>query len=140
MDLNTVHHIDPDIVLAVPAETLSPNLPVLILSSIIQYSLMMDMTMMGTFNRVSSLFRELTLPFLPSIYIRDSLVESLNIEKDNDYRISISKLYKAAGRNSGLAVKIRELFSQNAKWFTAWIVIQHMSSGWYRITDIFWTK
>ena len=140
MDLNTVHRIDPDIVPAVPAETLSPNLPVLVLSTIIQCGLLMDMTMLGTFNRVTSLFRELTLPFLPSIYIRASLVESLNIERDDDYRISISRLYKAAGRNSGLVIKIRELFSQNTKWFTTWIVIWHMSSGWYLISDIFWKK
>lgn len=38
------------IVPAVAAETLSPNLPVLVLSSVIQYCLLMDTTMLGTFN------------------------------------------------------------------------------------------
>ncbi len=138
-----VPHGDPDIVPSVSDDThlvVSPDLPLLVVSSIIQYCLLMDVMMLGTFNRVSNLFRELTLPFLPRIYIRDSLVEYLNIETDEDCCINISRLYKAAGRNSGLASNIRQLFSQNARWFTAWIVIRHISAGWYHITDIYWKK
>ena len=151
-DLHTVRYTDPDTVPSAcptvpkhifPADPdfiASPNLPLIVLSTIIQYCLLMDMTMLGTFNRVSNLFRELTLPFLPKKIMRDSLVECLNIVTDEDCSISICRLYKAAGRNSGLASNIRQLFSQNARWITAWIVIRHISFGWFQIKDIHWKK
>ena len=151
-DLHTVRYTDPDTVPSAcptvpkhifPADPdfiASPNLPLIVLSTIIQYCLLMDMTMLGTFNRVSNLFRELTLPFLPKKIMRDSLVECLNIVTDEDCSISICRLYKAAGRNNGLASNIRQLFSQYARWITAWIVIRHISFGWFHIKDIHWKK
>ena len=151
-DLHTVRYTDPDTVPSAcptvpkhifhadPDFIASPNLPLIVLSTIIQYCLLMDMTMLGTFNRVSNLFRELTLPFLPKRIIRDSLVECLNIVTDEDCSISICRLYKAAGRNNGLASNIRQLFSQYARWITAWIVIRHISFGWFHIKDIHWKK
>lgn len=86
----------------------SPNLPLLVVSSIIQYCLLMDMTMLGTLSRVSNSFRELTLPFLPRIHICDTLVVCLNTETDEDCSINVSRLYEAAGRNSGLASSINQ--------------------------------
>lgn len=48
-------------------------LPSVILSRIIEFSLKQDMSMLGTFNQVSLLFRELSAPFHPNLYIREAL-------------------------------------------------------------------
>ena len=96
--------------------------------------------MIGTFNRVSIIFRQLTSSFLPQIYVNDGLVDDLNLKKDEDCCISISRLYRGAGRNSGLAVKIKELFGKNSKWMSGWIIMRHLSHGWFQIKDFFFKK
>lgn len=85
--------------------------------------------MLGVFNRVSKLFQDLTLQFLPQIFIRESFAESLQLEHDHDNVISIMRLYKLAGRGSGLSLRLKELFGKNSKWMRAWVVLRHMAYG-----------
>ena len=117
-----------------------PYLPVEILKEIIKLTLDMDVTMFGTFNRVSSLFREVSKPYLPTIYIRDSVAQTLGLDNKGDFCISIMKIYKSCGRSSGLALRIKDLFGQNPRWMRAWVVLRHIAFGHYKVIHIFWKK
>ena len=108
------------------------------MSMIIRLTLNLDMSMIGTFNRVSPQFRELTGRHLPSIYIRPLLSEHLDLSQNHDTDISVMKVYKAAGRNSGLAQRIKELFAKNKKWMKAWMTLKCFTLGHYRVKDLFW--
>ncbi|KAL7396332.1 hypothetical protein ABVT39_004371 [Epinephelus coioides] len=94
-------------------------LPPEVLSRIIEFALIQDMSMLGTFNQVSRSFQALSAAFYPNLYIRETLEESLELDKENDFTISIMKLYKAAGRSSGLSARIRELFGKHSQWMKA---------------------
>ena len=96
------------------------------------------MAMLGAFNRVSHLFRQLCTMFHPRIYIRDDLAESLALE--GDISISVMKLYKAAGRSSGLSTRLKGLLCKNSQWMKAWIILSHVGFGMYKIKDIYWKK
>ena len=98
------------------------------------------MSMLGTFNRVSLLFRELSISFNSNLYIREALAENLELDKEDDFSISVMKLYKAAGRNSGLSTRIKELFSKDNWWMKAWVVLTHIAFGQYKVKDIYWKK
>ncbi|MGH0120290.1 UNVERIFIED_CONTAM: hypothetical protein FKN15_060698 [Acipenser sinensis] len=113
-------------------------LPSEILSKIIELSLNLDISMLGTFNRVSLLFRELSRPYHPNLYIREALAESLELDKENDCSISVMKLYKAAGRSSGLSTRIKELFGKDKRWMRAWILLSHIAFRQYKVKDIYW--
>ena len=117
-----------------------PNLPTELLSHVIQLTLDADMSVFGIFNRVSKIFQDLTLQFLPQIFIRESFAESLQLEHDHDKVISIMRLYKLAGRGSGLSLRLKELFGKNSKWMRAWVVLRHVTNGHFTIKDIFWKK
>lgn len=93
--------------------------------------------MIGAFNRVSPLFRELTGRHLPRIYIRDALSQNLDIGTNHDNVISVMKLYKTAGQNSGLARCIKELLSNNRNWMRAWMILRHIIFGQYEVKDFF---
>ena len=113
-------------------------LPPEILSRIITFSLNKDMAMLGTFNQVSLLFHELSAPFHPNLYIREGLAESLELDKEDDCSISIMKLYKAAGWNSGLSLRIKQLFGKDSRWMKAWILLSNVAFGQYKVKDIYW--
>ncbi|MGH0140710.1 UNVERIFIED_CONTAM: hypothetical protein FKN15_071891 [Acipenser sinensis] len=113
-------------------------LPSEILSKIIELSLNLDMSMLGTFNRVSLFFRELSRPYHPNLYIREALAESLELDKENGCSISVMKLYKAAGHSSGLSTRIKELFGKDKRWMRAWILLSHIAFGQYKVKDIYW--
>ncbi|XP_049926648.1 uncharacterized protein LOC126406426 [Epinephelus moara] len=89
-------------------------LPPEVLSRIIEFALIQDMSMLGTFNQVSRSFQALLAAFYPNLYIRETLEESLELDKENDFTISIMKLYKAAGRSSGLSARIRSCLANIA--------------------------
>ena len=118
----------------------SPTLPREIISVIIRCTLDLDMSMIGRFNRVSPLFRELTERHLPWIYIRPSLSDQLNIGQSHnaDTDVSVMRLYRAAGRSSGLAQQIRDLFSKNNRWTRAWMTLTYLAYGRYKVKDFFW--
>lgn len=115
-----------------------PTLPTELLSCIVKFTLEADMTMLGVFNRVSYLFGKLASQFHPQIYIRETLAESLDLNNSNDNSISLMWLYKSAGYNSGLAMRLKELFKKNKKWIQAWVVLKSVGHGQYKITDIYW--
>lgn len=117
-----------------------PVLPTELLSLIVQLTLESDMAMLGVFNRVSHLFKKLAEPFLPKIYLREALGKTLELDYDNDNSISMLKLYKSAGRASGVAIRLKELFCKNSKWMMAWLQLKHISHGQFKIKDIFWKK
>ena len=119
---------------------LSPALPTEVLSMIITCFLNQVMSMLGMFNRVSVLFRDLAAPFHPHIYIRETLAENLELDKNNNCSISVMKLSKAAGRGSGLSTRLKELFSKDSRWMKALIMLSHVAFGQYKIKDIYWKK
>lgn len=75
--------------------------------------------MLGLFNRVSALFCDRAATFHHQVYIRESLAEDLELDKRNDCSIRILKLYKAAGRGSGLSKRLKELFGKDSRWMQA---------------------
>lgn len=111
-----------------------PYLPPEILQKIIGITLRMDMTMLESFNRVSKLFRDLSRPFHPMISINDSVAEDLEIES-NPVHISIGKIYKVAGRGSGLVLRLAHLFSSKKNWMKACLVLRHTGYGRYLVQD-----
>lgn len=120
-----------------PADTI-PVLPDEMFSMIIQHTLNMDMSMIGTFNRVCILFRELTARHLPRMYIRPQLADHLKISQQDDTDTSVMKVYKACGRGSGLAQQIKQLFSANKGCMRAWMTLSHLSFGHYKVKDLYW--
>lgn len=78
------------------SEETTPTLPKEILSLIIKYTLNLDMSMIGAFNRVSPLFRELTGRHLLRIYMRDALSQNLDIATNHDNVISVMTLFRPA--------------------------------------------
>lgn len=39
------------------------------------------------------------------------------------------KLYKAARRNSGLSLRIKQLFGKDSRWMKAWILLSKVAFG-----------
>ena len=74
--------------------------------------------------------------FYPNLYIRETLGESLELDKENDFTIGIMKLYKTAGRSCGLSARIRELFGKHSQWMEAWLILSYLSFGQYKVKDI----
>lgn len=106
-------------------------LPPEVLENIISHVLLENMAMLFVINRVSKLFREIASKYCPKLYIRPSLNVSSGI-------ISVRKLIKLAGKNSGLLNEIRTLFSDRRDWMNAWLDLQCESLGWFILKDIFW--
>ena len=94
--------------------------------------------MVGTLNRVSTLFRDITSRHLPKIYINPSLAEMFGIEGYLTSELSMMKINKQAGRGSGLGMQVRKLFSGNKRWMWAWLTLVHVMHGHYLVKDIYW--
>ncbi|KAG1940192.1 hypothetical protein F2P79_016907 [Pimephales promelas] len=112
----------------------SPFLPLAVLQRIIEETLSLDMAMLGVFNRVSKTFRELAKPFHPSVYINESLAGDLKLN-DSLMHVTVRKIYKTAGRGSGLALRLKG-FSKRRNWPSARLVLRHMAYGRYLIEDV----
>ncbi len=115
-------------------------LPNEVMRSIIQQTLSMDMSMIHTFNRVSTNFRDITKDFYPTIHIPDDLARSVGIFDDHEHVISVQKLNRAAGRGSGLMQRIREILHHRRNWFNSWLTVTAVGLGCYVIKDIRWKK
>jgi len=126
-----------ELVIADDTETME-TLPNEILSEIIRWCMHDDCHMLGSFNRVSNEFKTLTKAFLPQIHLNDSLVQRLGLHSVLENFVSVRKLIRIAGKRSGLALRIRQLFSLNRRWYSAWLIISALNFGNFVINDIFW--
>ncbi len=99
-------------------ETYDGILPPELVSRIIKDTICLDAAMVGTFNRVSSSFRQLATPFHPSLHIEDSLAHDLAITDCQNKEISLQKL--KAGKGSGIAIALKEWFQHRRNWMNAW--------------------
>lgn len=88
------------------------TLPVKMLELIIKFTFEMDMSMLGTLNRVSHLLRDLCKSFLPAIFVRDALSASLKLDQENEPTISLMKVRKSSGRFSGLSLQTALLYTR----------------------------
>ena len=84
-----------------------PNLPIEILARVVGQTLLMDRSILGTFNRVSYAFRVLASMWYPQIHVNDYLAKACGLREGEISEISINKLRREAGCNSGLALQIR---------------------------------
>ena len=66
------------------------------------------------------------------IHINESLRDHLDIRDDRDIEISVQRLLRKAGKNSGLGQRIREYSS---RWGIAWLRLIPVAAkpGWFRI-------
>ena len=113
-------------------------LPNEIIEEIIKQTLVVDMSMQGTFNRVSKLVRDLTSKFYPHIHMPQSLSEVCKLSETGESHISVRRLVRNAGRGSGVAMRIREMFAKKTGWFNSWLVLSKLPYGRHAVTDIYW--
>lgn len=118
----------------IPSTVVPPEL----LKIIIEKTLAMDMSMNGTFNRVSHLFKQLVTRYYPRLHISSHIGQLLGIIKGEDVHISVRKLYATAGRGSSIADRIGEILDGLSNWLNAWFVLSASAYSWYMIKDIYW--
>ena len=53
----------------------------------------------------------------------DHLIDKLEQDGAVDKIISVQKVVRFAGKSSGLAMRLRYLFSYNTRWHMAWLVV-----------------
>ncbi|KAJ8298731.1 hypothetical protein KUTeg_022791 [Tegillarca granosa] len=113
-------------------------LPPEIMRKIIRYTLDSNMTMLGTFNQVSHTFQELTKDYYPFVHIRDTIAGDLGLLNAKKLKINIRRLFNAAGKGSGLALRLKECLKDRKDWWNAWLVLSALSYSRYAISSIFW--
>ncbi|KAJ8298718.1 hypothetical protein KUTeg_022778, partial [Tegillarca granosa] len=113
-------------------------LPPEIMRKIIRHTLDSNMTMLGTFNQVPHTFQELTKDYYPFVHIRDTIAGDLGLLNAKKLKISIRRLFNAAGKGSGLALRLKECLKDRKDWWNAWLVLSALSYSRYAISSIFW--
>ena len=98
------------------------------------------MSMIGTFNRVSASVKGMTMKFCPFLYINPAIAKALKIDDGHVSDVSVRNIVRKAGKTSGLALRIKELFSRNPDWINAWLIIEELAFGQFRVKDIYWRK
>ncbi|XP_038044857.1 uncharacterized protein LOC119719458 [Patiria miniata] len=114
------------------------SLPREIIQKIILLTLKSDYSMLGTFNRVSLMFRELASFFHPQVYLDNRIIDDLNLRDAIEVEISVQRIISYAGASSRLALRLGELFSANPMWFDAWLIVSVLNYRRFVISDIFW--
>ena len=114
------------------------DMPVEILERILQFSCADDASNINIFNRLSSKFKSLVSRFLPVIHLNDYVAEGCGLLKSVNYNVSIRRLLKVAGFGSGVALRIRQLFSSRSRWINGWLRITALPFNKFVITDIYW--
>ena len=94
-----------------------------VLLEIIRWSLIGDCSMLGTLNRVSQTFRDLTRSFQPLIHKDDHLIDKLKLGGAVEKNTSFQKVMRFVGETSGLAMRLRYLFSCNTRWYMTSICV-----------------
>ena len=61
------------------------------------------------------MFRDLTRSFQPLIHMDDHLIDKLELDGAVEKSISVQKVVRIAGKTSGLAMRMRHLFSCNTR-------------------------
>lgn len=71
---------------------------------------------------------------MPEVYLNPSVLSKPEME----FTISVRKLMKLAGKNSGLLIAIRAILQSAKNWVSAWLVLSHIGLGWYAVENVFW--
>ena len=59
----------------------------------------------------------------------DHLIDKLELNGAVEKNISVQKAVRFAGKTSGLAMRLRYLFSCNTRWYMAWLVVTAVHFG-----------
>lgn len=120
------------------------NLPLEILSLIAGFCMEDDLTAQDTLRKVHPNLAQaveisLNSKTPPELYINDGLQTKLNVQKLDEIDISVQKLIRTSGKNSGLSDTIRKLVS-NPRWIHAWLRLKRTNTrpGWFVVTAIMW--
>ena len=110
------------------------HLPPEIWTIIINMCLKNDPSLRFTLRYVCNTFRNIVdlTPF-PQIYIAPEVL--LRVPTP----VSIARLITRAGRQSGLAVELRRIFTKS-RWYQAWLHLRELDNRWFRIVYIWWRR
>jgi hypothetical protein len=110
----------------------SPPLPPEIWTAVIQRTLRQDPSSRYILMYVCKMFLNILRTFpLPCIYISPEIM--MNVRR----LISVRRLMRVSGRNSGLVLEIRGLL-RNTRWANAWLHLRERGNRWFDVTYIWW--
>ena len=119
-------------------------LPLEVTVQIMMYSTSVDISSRQRLRCVCKHFKDavnlaVTRMPTPSLYFSPPMLASiLNSDHLIATSVSVSKILRNAGPQSGLALKLKS-FLKTPNWNKAWIVILHtMQPGWYNIIRVYW--
>ena len=122
------------------------ELPLEILTKIVFYALSCDITCQDHLKGLhptlaTAVHYAMSDVLLPSVYMSDELLQRLNLL--GGFPISVNKILRVAGKNSGLSQSIRKTLSAGGrKWHNAWIIFRKDTHrpNWFEMLNIFWKR
>ena len=108
------------------------SLPPEIWTIIINHAISRDPSSRYTLMYVNRMFLNIlrTIP-LPSLYISPDIL--LNVPRI----LSVRRIIRVSGRNSGLVMAVRQIV-RNPRWANAWLHLRETDNRWFDITYIWW--
>lgn len=113
-----------------------PVLPDLVMEKIILMCIESNPEMIFSLNKVCQFFSTIIQKNgykYPTLYLSSSVLKSV------PEVLSVRKMIRLFGRNSGLMLEVRHILKPyGPKWINAWLLLNPLPNNWYEVNNVFW--